>query len=293
MSTPDFAQLLRVEEEILAAQLRAVRASIAHPGEKGRGLEQHAVALLRRFLPAEYGVATGFIAAAHCREGGGHDVTLSPQCDAIIFDAIRGAPIVDLGSCHVLPLECVHAAVEVKTTLYGSADDLYGWSARVRQLRTRHYMFDPDREVNPGAEARRGARRVWHAAAGTSSPDSVGVIMPRQQAIAWLPVRCFALAFEIGGGDSFSLDRARQHLAERFVDPGHFHAVLVPDRCVLWNERADRDPTQLGKVSGSDVTPLATFRHRLLDALANFPRPSADATMDLTPYFESAGSAAL
>lgn len=284
MASPNFAELLRLEEAALAAQLGAVRAAITHPGEKGRGLEQHSLALLRRLLPAEYGLATGFVACAQCVADGGHRVDLSPQIDVIIYDAVRGAPIVDLGSSQVLPLECVHAVVEVKSSLYGAVHDIYRWSSEVRTLTKRHYLFDPEREVNPHAAAEQSVERIA-AAFGGSSRHSVQVVVPREQAIDWMAVRCFVLAFEYGSDTNFSLDAARNRLADAFVDPGHLHAVLVPDTCVLWNERADQDPSRLGIVGGTTESPLAVFRHRLLDALANFPRPTINATMDLRPYF--------
>lgn len=285
MMAPDFAELLRVEERVLAAQLRAVRASLTHEPEKGRGLEQHALALLRRLLPAEYGLATGFVACAELTDDGGCTVRLSPQTDVIIYDAIRGAPIVDLGSCQVLPLECVYAAVEVKASLYASVPAVYRWSAAIRSLTTRHYLFDPEREVDPQDEAAAALQERLDGFLTVPVPFRPPV--PRRQVRKWHPVRCFALAFEYDSRQPFSLDAARERLSDAFVHPGHLHAVLVPDVCLLWNERADEDETRLGEVGGSKHMPLATFRDRLFDALANFPRLTVGATMDLRPYFES------
>lgn len=285
MTAPDFAQFLKLEEEALAAQLRSVRAAITHPGEKGRGLEQQALALLRRFLPGEYGLTTGFVACAEPQEDGTHRVALSRQNDIVIYDAIRGAPLVDLSSCQVLPLECVHAVVDVKASLVGSTRDIYAWSSAVRRLTTRHLTFDPERTVNPHAEQEDALERSL-AALGAGDPRRSVQLwgLPRHVAIDWLPVRCFAIAFEYGAA-SFDLDVARGALADAFEDPGHLHAVFIPDVCVLWNERADEDATRLGTVGGSTDAPLATFRHRLLDALANSPRAREGTTMDLRPYF--------
>jgi hypothetical protein len=285
---PNFAELLRVEEAVFAAQLSAIRAAITHPGEKGRGLEQHVAAILRRFLPAEYGIATGFIACARCQESGGHQIELSPQTDVIVYDAIRGSPIVDLGSSQVLPIECVHAAIEVKSSLYRMVDEIYDWSSKIRTLTTRHYLFDPEREVNPQLELRREFAEALAGSVLETSSETLLLDLPRAQMREWMPIRCFALAFEYDNRKAYSLDAARDDLTRAFVDPGHLHAVLVPERCVLWNELANEDASKLGNVAGSEHAPLATFRHRLLDALANFPRPSADATMDLRPYFGGA-----
>jgi hypothetical protein len=84
-------------------------------------LEHAVTALLREFLPAEYGLGNGFV------------VWLSPtgprlsrQLDIVIYDALRSGPLVRLSTCDVFPLEAVYGYVEVKATLRSSpnaADD--------------------------------------------------------------------------------------------------------------------------------------------------------------------------
>jgi len=106
---PDFATLTRLEDAALSAKLEAVRAIIAHAGEKGRALEEAVTSLLRDILPAEYGLSTGFI-AYHADEA----VRLSPQLDIIIYDAVRTGPLARFTACDVIPLEAVLGYVEVK-----------------------------------------------------------------------------------------------------------------------------------------------------------------------------------
>jgi len=74
-NTPEFGELSQIEEELLAAKLRAVRKSITHAGEKGRALEAEVANFLRGLLPAEYGISTGFV-VYHTKDG----PKLSPQC---------------------------------------------------------------------------------------------------------------------------------------------------------------------------------------------------------------------
>jgi len=291
MSAPNFRELLRIDEERLASQLRSVRAAITHAGEKGRGLEHEAISVLRRLLPAEYGLATGFIAAAQLEETGRSVVELSPQIDIIIYDAVRGGALIDLGSSQVFPIECVVGVVEVKATLYDQIPDLYRDSAAVRSLRQRHYLLDHRREQDllreyedhidtlaQGGEAWMG--RVRRATIADMFPP------PRAVSVEWLPVRCFALAFEYGR--EFDAEAAQRRAEEKFVSPGHLHAAFVPGTCVLWNELADKDPSREGKVRVETGEPFAVFRHRLVDALSNFPRPAWGASMDLRPYFGEA-----
>jgi hypothetical protein len=101
-TTPQFAELNKIEEELLVAKLQAVRMSIVHAGEKGRALEYGVRTLLRSILPAEYGLSTGFV-VYHTGDG----TRLSSQLDIIIYDAIRSGPIISLETCDVFHLEAV------------------------------------------------------------------------------------------------------------------------------------------------------------------------------------------
>lgn len=291
---PSFAEFLRIEEEQLAAQLRAVRAAITHSGEKGRGLEQQAIALLRRFLPAEYGLATGFIACA-AKSGDGFAVGISPQIDIIIYDAVRGGSLMDLGSCQVFPLESVFGTVEVKATLYDELPGMYKHSASVRSMQTRHYVIHPNVQVDPLAQytskvralAGMGPDPVYEAIATGSmmqhfpAPSSVTIS-------DWLRVRSFAIAFEYDRQQAFKADAARNRIEGCFTDPGHFHGILVPGTCMAWNANASVDAAMKGKAAIDTKDTLAKFRHRMLNALASFPRPAGNMSLDLRPYFGGA-----
>ena len=98
--SPQFAELNKIEEELLVAKLQATRKAIFHAGEKGRALEYEVRTLLRRILPAEYGLSTGFV-VYHTTDG----PCLSSQLDIIIYDALRSGPIISLETCDVFPLE--------------------------------------------------------------------------------------------------------------------------------------------------------------------------------------------
>ena len=112
---PDFKELTKIEMRALEDQLKSVRQVLSHAGEKGRVLEGYIIAFLRKILPSEYGIGTGFI-AYHGPKG----TKLSSQIDIIIYDAIRCAPIVKFETCDVFPLESVYAYIEVKACLRSS-----------------------------------------------------------------------------------------------------------------------------------------------------------------------------
>lgn len=106
--------MTRLSEEALTARLKTVRAAITHAGEKGSALEAAASKVVRDILPAEYGVGRGFV--AH-RTATSTKVELSPQFDLVIYDALRGGPLVRLGGCEVYPIEAVYGYIEVKASL--------------------------------------------------------------------------------------------------------------------------------------------------------------------------------
>ena len=278
MGAPNFRKLLQVEEGMLKARLDAVRAAIEHNGEKGRGLEQHAVALLRDMLPNEYGVTTGFIAHAVTEVGLPARVELSPQCDVIIFDAVRGAPIVNLGSSQVVGIESVYAAVEVKASFSSKARDIANWSAKIRQLTLRHYVFHEERDADPVREGDRLRARAM-ADVGVEDPARMRVIMPREQRRAWEPPLTFALAFEYGDGREPGVDEARDRLKECLGADGQLDGLLIPGCCALWS---DTD----GSVGGTREDALAKWRNLVVGGLSAFPRPGSTMTPDLRPYFD-------
>jgi hypothetical protein len=136
------------QKSVISAKLKGVRAAISHPGEKGRSLEIEVSTLLRSFLPAEYGIGTGFIIYhdSKCLQNNKYTpendhLCLSKQVDIIIYDALRGGPVIHLDSCDVFPLEAVLAYVEVKTSLssYSGLKKLFDQSDRLRSMKVRFY----------------------------------------------------------------------------------------------------------------------------------------------------------
>lgn len=154
-----FEDFVEQEEKVLEARLRAARAVLTHPGEKGRSLEGVARNLLRDFLPAEYGLGTGFI--AYLTPDG---PKLTEQLDIIIYDALRCGPIARLEGCEVYPLEAVYAYVEVKASIRGTSteaaeDDRQSVAALVRQSERLRKLLD---RVYWGADQKLRTRAHLH-----------------------------------------------------------------------------------------------------------------------------------
>lgn len=115
---PKFEQFMQIEHDALLARLDAVRSAIVHAGEKGRALEADARRIIRGVLPPEYGLGTGFVASTDATGA----VVLSKQLDIIIYDALRSAPLMSVGTCEVYPIEAVYGYVEVKASLTRAKD---------------------------------------------------------------------------------------------------------------------------------------------------------------------------
>ena len=100
----NYAQLLK---EIAAKQVQQTKSAISHPGEKGRVFEHVTRGMLRPFLPKRFALGTGFIVSA--------DGTQSHQTDIVIYDELMNTPMFLSGEVGVFPIECVYAAIEVKS----------------------------------------------------------------------------------------------------------------------------------------------------------------------------------
>jgi len=258
-----FSELGRIEGALLDARLRAARASITHAGEKGRALEHEARALLRSFLPAEYGLSTGFV-AYHGPTG----PAMSKQLDIIIFDAIRGGPLVSLQTCDVFPIESVYGYVEVKATLTSggkgdsSLEHCLRDNAQLRKMRERHFR-----------------------SVGGGSP-----VQTEELRLPWLSIRAYIIAFEA----SKSLHPAKklgQQLANaaKRVKEGHLHGVYAGGsgfaamRAINPKTAAPKD--WYHAFATGDHSILA-FKTGMLRGLASFPRAPANYTPTLESYFD-------
>jgi hypothetical protein len=271
LSTPNLTELTGVEAEILAARLKAVRFSITHPGEKGRDLEFHVRHLLRDLLPAEYGLTTGFVAYVE-----NDAVKLTSQLDIIIYDAVRGSPLVRLESCDVLPLEAVYGYVEVKSTLrssqakelpHDSIEAIVKNNAFIRTLRTRAY-FTPM----------------------SGSPSAIGRL-----AGAWRALRAYVVAFEADGSIAQTPDKFAKGLANVLLEEkgAHLHGVMVLESGgpggFYYTKPVFTTDDEAPLVKYTTDNTLLAFKSIVLQGLSTFPRPEVGWFADLDQYLKHSG----
>jgi len=207
-NTPEFGELSQIEEELLAAKLRAVRKSITHAAEKGRALEAEVANFLRGLLPAEYGISTGFV-VYHTKNG----PKLSPQLDIIIYDAIRSGPIARLSTCDVFPLEAVYGYVEVKASIQSSS-----YEASEPADNSIEKCLDQNRVLRAMK-----TRKFW--AWGSGSPVQTDLYEPE-----WLGLRSYVFAFEAKGNiakDANSFAKRMATVSKQLGPPTHLHGVFI------------------------------------------------------------------
>lgn len=269
-TSPQFAELNKIEEELLVAKLQAARASIVHAGEKGRALEHEVQTLLRSILPAEYGLSTGFI-VFHTDDG----PRLSSQLDVIIYDAIRSGPIISLETCDVFPLEAVYGYVEVKATLQSSSDE-----AKESADNSIEKCLLKNRDLRSMKD-----RRYWTSLVGSSV--KTGLVKHE-----WLSVRSYVFAFEPVGSVARDLSQFAQRMAnvsKKLGPPTHLHGVFVANHGFLYTKPVD---TQMAKpddyyhIGYTSDHPLLVFKTQLLQSLARFPRPQEEWAPAIEQYFQ-------
>lgn len=258
---PSLSEFYDKEEEQLGAKLEGLRVILSHAGEKGRALEYTVIDFFRNMLPTEYGLTCGFIASSD-----GSRITLSPQLDIVIYDAIRYAPLVTFGTCSVLPLEAVYGYIEVKATLNSSIlKEILTKNSIIRQM------------VN---------RNFWES--DNCSPPSTIL-----RTVSWLPVRSFVFSFEsrFGSGD---LANKMQKILDSLPD-SHLHGIFMVRKGFFSPHDIHENPDRLDISDGYKRKPFFASRHALtalkimlFKCLATFPRyhDEASPAVDRYHYFE-------
>jgi hypothetical protein len=268
--SPKFAELNKIEEELLVAKLEATRKSIFHAGEKGRALEFEVRTLLRTILPAEYGLSTGFV-VYHTEDG----PRLSSQLDIVIYDAIRSGPVISLETCDVFPLEAIYGYVEVKATLQSSSDE-----AKEYADNSIEQCLLKNRELRGMKD-----RRYWTPMVGSSVKS--GLIKHE-----WMSVRSYVFAFEPEGSVAKDLDQLAQRMAnmsKKLGPPTHLHGVFVANHGFLYTRPVDtRNAVQddYYHVGYTSDHPLLALKTQLLQGLARFPRPQEEWSPAIEQYFQ-------
>nr|WP_281719509.1 DUF6602 domain-containing protein [Nitrosomonas nitrosa] len=253
--TPDFLELTKIEERLLASKLDAVRAIITHAGEKGRSLEGEIISFLKTFLPNEYGLSSGFVVF---QDASG--VRLSTQLDIIIYDSLRGGPIARFGTCDVFPLEAVYGYIEVKASLRSCS----------KKGENKDWPSDSiEKCIDNNQVLRRMVDRRYMAIAGKTSAAQLTVNDP-------IPIRGYVVAFSSHGSVAQDPKQFAQQMADYLAQVGnaHLHGVLIAGSALYMTVPVK---TSLPVPEAHNVKyvidhPLAEFKWTLLHDLGRYPR---------------------
>jgi len=267
--SPKFSELSKIEEDALLSRLEAVRKTISHAGEKGRALESEVIKLLRAFLPAEYGLSTGFV-VYHTTEG----IRLSPQLDVIIYDAIRSGPIARLGTCEVFPLEAVYAYVEVKATLQSTSNEANKFADN---------SIENCILKNKTLRAMR-RRKYYVPIPGTTNKAKL-------HSAVWMPIRSYVFAFEVTGATAKNPALLAERISKfsRNTKDVHLHGVFAGDSAFYFTVAIDpreAKPEDHYHVKYTTKHLLSAFKWSLIHSLSRFPRHEAHWTPATDQYNE-------
>ncbi len=287
---PDFQEFTKAEEGVLRSKLRAIRATISYPGEKGESTEMEIMSLLRGFLPSEYGLSTGFIAyhptqcivETEIVENGTtaykytyvseKDVLkLSSQLDIIIYDALRSGPIVRLGRCEVFPLEAVYGYVEVKTSV-GKRKDKEGKTA-IKKL------------LNQSNELRSmKVRMYWSPIKGTYT-RACAFTFPLREVVS---IRSYVVILDAEAlGSKTDIHQLLE--TEYRNDSGSktfIHGLYINGKGFYrFNPSEVELRPEQRTISMHDRAPLSEFKKTLYIDLSRFPRIPENCTIAIDKYF--------
>jgi len=268
----EYSEFTSIERKTLAARLDAIRAVVKHAGEKGRALEHEVSSLLRDFLPNEYGISTGFI-AYHTDNG----PELSSQLDIIIYDALRGNPLANLGTCEVIPIEFVYAYIEVKATLTSTSDD------------AKEYADNSiEKCVLKSKELRSlRKRKFWVPMPG--SYTKIGLIEED-----WLSIHPYIFAYSATGTIAqapTAMARRMSNFMKKTGHPAHLYGIFICDGPYYETIPVDlcgASPDDYFHVRyTTDENTLGCFKTSLLSALSRFTRFPENWVPALEQYFSS------
>jgi len=269
----NYSKFTSIERDILAARLESIRSVLQHAGEKGRALEYEVASLIRVFLPNEYGLSTGFI--AYYDDDG---PKLSSQLDIIIYDALRGSPLVNLGSCVVLPIEFVYAYIEVKATLTSSSDS------------AKEYANNSIESCVQKSKELRSIRKRKFLVPVQGSPTEVDL-----KEYNWLPIRSYIFAFQAEGSvvkDPKAMAERLANFMKRIGNPAHLHGVFLADGAYFETvpvDKAKAHPSDYFHVKYTTEDTLGKFKTSLISALTRFTRIPENWVPALDQYQRSAG----
>ncbi|MEQ8456660.1 MAG: hypothetical protein RLO52_42780 [Sandaracinaceae bacterium] len=300
---PRLEELLEAERQLLRARFGAARAALSsHSGELGASLEYEALSFLRTFLPREYGLGRGFIVwREKCRAEDAtwefdeepYRVAVSPQLDIIIYDAVRGGSVADLGSSQVFPIEHVFGYVEVKAVFQDELAHTLEVSRLLREPNVGFYSARPE-AFRPlmtqsywavvDADLRHGPHRA-------NTIVTAPIDRPR--------IGCWFIGFEYErtppkrGRRMAEIRKSFESSWKRVSFPAHLHGVLIADvqteagmsEAVFLKSLPDHAGVRPFTSDVNSEGAIGRFKRDMLTDLVVFQRVPADIAVNYEGYW--------
>jgi hypothetical protein len=254
MSTPAPTPLnyFAALQDILRLQTEVLTRVLPHSGERGSNDEEHFKAFLRRILPHQYSIGTGFVISSNAT------VPPSAQTDIIIFDEFYNSPLFRELAASVYPIEIVYAAIEVKRVLQSKdIAPCLDAIARIRRLA-------------------KEKRYVKFGSAKMSRDEKPHVIL--EEFSNTLAPRTFIVAYDTQFRSAESLQDALTEALDENKD-AHVHGCLVLSKNWYFSQIAYVEPTSF---VNEEKHGLVHFLTGLLTAASSMNMAIAN----MNPYFD-------
>lgn len=143
MPAPVVRQILDALNRDVLNQLELAK-SVSHPAESGRAREQIIAAYLRRIVPRDFGIDTGFVIDA---QGG-----ISRQVDLVVYRPSYH-PVFDIGGVKHFMIEAVAAVIENKASIASrkvlrtALENIQSVKALDRSNGGQNYVLSGSREI--------------------------------------------------------------------------------------------------------------------------------------------------
>jgi hypothetical protein len=213
-----------------------IKGLIDHTGEKGRSSEHVVRAMLRAVLPKQFSIGTGIIVSSHNEK--------SRQTDIVVFDDFLNASPSLIGEVGIFPIECVYAALEVKSWINSEAIRQCAEAiGLIRRMKDHKYYRVPVLEIT----AENTFKNSYQILQNTVAP------------------RTYLFAFDTEYSTIGSLIDA---LARHAVSYGaHFHGVVVLSKNWFIKQRPFQDSP---KFKFTETEGVKHFSHEIIVGINDF-----------------------
>lgn len=255
MDYPDLQKYCEGLKARLQHESKIFSEVLPHHGERGNNDEERIRQLLRKVLPKQFSVGTGFVMCSNS------EVPVSSQTDIVIFDEWHNSALFQDVSASIFPIETVYGVVEVKRKLRrsgkGGLGKLLDDTLKIRVMQEHKWNSVPQ-------------------SVSTRTEESEGTYAVQTEFQGELAPRTFLFAFDVNDKDwnsmsklRLSLERAIQKKTANGQSP-FVHGLVVLEKDWFLAQVAGR-PGKSVQVLGWEGDCLGRFVHQMLFSLSSFP----------------------